>query len=404
MAYGGAIAALFNPFVGLLIYISFAILRPEFLWYWSVPQGQYSRVVALGLLAGWVVHGMGRWQFDRAGGVVAALIGYWLWSVISAFAAPDQIAAWTFVESLSKIALPFIVGITVVNSVPQLKQLAWVIAGSHAFLAYEFNLSYWGGWNRVMAVGHGGADENVLSIGMVAAAGFTFFLAMSVRRWWLKLLAFVSVLLMAHVILFAFSRGGMLGLIVVGFAGFCLIPRKPAHYLILAVVLALGLRLAGTEVRQEFMTVFAESEERDESAQSRLDLWSDAWDAMLRNPVLGLGPDHWPLVAAAYGWPEGKEVHSLWLQLGAELGFPGLLLLLAFYGLCIVRLWPIMRGRQAVFDPWLRPAALMVIVSLIGFGAAAQFVTVEALEVPYYIALVGAGVLKVASQAEGPLA
>ena len=53
MSYGGGLISLFSPFVGLLVYVSFAILRPEHLWEWSVPQGgNYSRVVAIGLLAG----------------------------------------------------------------------------------------------------------------------------------------------------------------------------------------------------------------------------------------------------------------------------------------------------------------------------------------------------------------
>ena len=32
MTYGGAVVSLFNPFVGFLIYVSFAVLRPEFVW------------------------------------------------------------------------------------------------------------------------------------------------------------------------------------------------------------------------------------------------------------------------------------------------------------------------------------------------------------------------------------
>ena len=118
---------------------------------------------------------------------------------------------------------------------------------------------------------------------------------------------------------------------------------------------------------------------------------------MQNNPILGLGPDHFPLVAEKYGWPAGKEVHNLWLQTGAELGFPGLVLLLSFYGLCVVRLWSLLSERQPVQDPWFRQAAQMVIVSLVGFSVAATFVSMEGLEVPYYITLIGAGVLKLTS-------
>jgi hypothetical protein len=40
----------------------------------------------------------------------------------------------------------------------------------------------------------------------------------------------------------------------------------------------------------------------------------------------------------------------------------------------------------------------MVIASLAGFAVAAQFVSLEGLEVPYYIVLIGAGALKLASE------
>jgi hypothetical protein len=40
----------------------------------------------------------------------------------------------------------------------------------------------------------------------------------------------------------------------------------------------------------------------------------------------------------------------------------------------------------------------MVIVSIIGYATAAQFISLEGLEVPYYVTLIGAGVLKLSSQ------
>ena len=397
MTYGGALAALSNPHIGLLVYIAFSILKPESLWSWSMSAGNYSRIVGIALLLGWLYRGLGRWQFGRSRGIVLALVGYWMWSILCALVAPDQKVAWTFVENLSKIVLPFLVGITVIQSVQELKQVAWVIALGHSFLAYEFNRSYYEGWNRLLVVGHGGMDENCVAIAMVSAGGLAFFLGVSAQRWWVKTVMFVSVILIVHAVLFSFSRGGMVGLVVTGFMGFWLLPKKRAHYFIFALVIALSLRLAGTEVRQEFMTVFADEEHRDWSAQSRIALWSDAWDSIKNNPILGLGPDHFPLVAEKYGWPAGKEVHDLWLQTGAELGFPGLVFLLSFYGLCVIRLWSLLSERKPVHDPWFRQAAQMVIVSLVGFCVAATFVSMEGLEVPYYITLIGAGVLKLNS-------
>src|SRR5215469_963534 len=95
MAYGGSVVALFRPWYGLLIYVSFSIIRPDSVWWYSVPRGPYSRIVAIGLLAGWVFAGFGSWQFGRASRIVWAAIGYQLWSVLSALQAVDQNIAWS---------------------------------------------------------------------------------------------------------------------------------------------------------------------------------------------------------------------------------------------------------------------------------------------------------------------
>jgi hypothetical protein len=63
LTYGGALIALVNPFFGLLVYVCFAIIRPEYLWYWSVESGgNYSRIVAGVFIVGWVIQAFLRWR------------------------------------------------------------------------------------------------------------------------------------------------------------------------------------------------------------------------------------------------------------------------------------------------------------------------------------------------------
>jgi probable O-glycosylation ligase (exosortase A-associated) len=401
LTYGGAVVSLIDPYPGLLIYICFAVIRPESMWYWSVPGGNYSRVVAMALLAGWTLRGFGRWRFGQAAGVVAALLGYWLWAALSsALVAADQAVAWKYVEDLTKIVLPFLVGITTIDSPRRLKLLAWVIALSHGYVAFEMNLAYYvDGFNRVHQIGFGGMDNNGLAIAMVASTGLSFFLGLHAENLWLRAVALLSGLLTAHTVLLAYSRGGMLALILTGLASFWLLPKRPVHIVMFLIAVAVGIRLAGPEVQQRFSSSFAAEENRDSSAESRLQLWSDCCDVILKHPVLGIGPDHWHLIAHTYGWPAGKEAHTTWLQACAEVGVPGLLLLFLFYGLSVVRLRPLARESTPVADPCYRYLARAVIASVCGFALAAQFVTLPGLEAPYYIVLVGALTLKLNSLA-----
>jgi probable O-glycosylation ligase (exosortase A-associated) len=348
------------------------------------------------MLVGWVLNGCGSCQFGRAPAIVLELVSFMVWKVLVSAQAEDQEVAWAAVEALTKIVLPFVVGMTLIDSVRKLKQLAWVILLSQGYVAFEFNLSFLQGSNRITDAQFAGLDNNSIAIALVASTALGFFLGLHSQRWWQKLLAFGLAACSGHAVMFSFSRGGLLALIITGVVSFFVIPKQPKHYAIFLLAVLLGFRLAGHEVRQRFSTVFVSAEERDDSARSRLDLWQNCWDSMVRYPLFGRGPDHWRLIVEEYGWPKGKAAHSLWLQVGAENGFPGMLCVATFYGLCIIRLWPYIR-RKKLSDPWFQDCPRMVCASLIGFAVSAQFVSVWGLELPYYVALVGAGMLKLVS-------
>ena len=397
---GGSIGAFFNPFIGVLAYVCLALVSPTSMWHWAVTPHPYSRIVGIAMLIGWALHGFGRWDLNKAWGGAIALLGFFMWSVFSALSSFQQEVAWDFVIAMSKIVIPVIVGLTLIDSVSKLKQLAWVIMLSQGLVAFEMNLSYYAGFNRMQMGGFGGLDNNSMAIAAVSGFGLALFLGMGATKWWQRLLSWTCAILMGHSVMFSFSRGGMLALIISFALSFLLIPkRNPKHWIAWLAILLIGFRLAGPEVVGRFSTTFSETSERDGSAQSRLDLWEDNWDVMKRYPILGIGPDHWPLIAHEYGWPPLKEGHSLWLQTGAELGFPGLGFLLLFYLLNMKRLVKIIRDKKDEFDPWLCDAGRMVIVSLAGFLVSSQFVSLEGLEIPYYINMLGAGVLAVGYRA-----
>ena len=114
-------------------------------------------------------------------------------------------------------------------------------------------------------------DNNCVAIAMVSGLGLAFFLGMGSRTWWQKGIAFGSAAFMGHVILFSFSRGGILSMALTGCMAFALIPKKPQHYLAFGLALLLAIRLAGPEVRERFFTAFEQSEggTREASASSR---------------------------------------------------------------------------------------------------------------------------------------
>lgn len=402
MTYGGSVIALFRPWHGLLIYICFSRVKPEALWHWSVPIGNYSRIIAVSAILGWVFSGCGIWRLGKASAVYFCLSGYWILSLVWLGFAPDQELAYAYFDTNTKIFVPALMGITMINDVKALRELAWVIFLTEAYLCYEANLSYFGGINILGTGRFVGVDNNSNAIMINTCIGLGFFLAMGDPSWIRKIVAFSGLLFMIHAVLFSSSRGGMLGLIVMGAVAFLLTPKQPKHYLAFAIMVAIGVRLAGPQVVERFKTAFAEGEERDASAASRVKLWGWCWESMQESP-LGLGPNMFPDYAYRRGYVRKMEAHSLWMQTGAELGFPGLGCLAGFYVICMGRLFVLMRKKPFPYDPWLKDAAMMVFASLTGFMVSASFVTIEGMETPYYVCMMGAGVLKLTSQPQSAL-
>jgi O-antigen ligase len=159
------------------------------------------------------------------------------------------------------------------------------------------------------------------------------------------------------------------------------------------------MRFIGPQLAERYSSTFASADQRDGSAESRLDLWKSCLEVVQTYPVFGVGPANWRVIANRYGWSEGKSAHSVWMETAAELGIPGTLFLMMFFGTAVIRLWPIARATQTDANRNEVVLASGVILSIVGFCVSGQFVSVPGLEVPYYVTMLGAAMLKTTSPA-----
>ncbi len=344
-----------------------------------------------------------------------ALACYFIWAIVSTLFCEFTDTATIFIENSAKIILPLLAGLTLIKTRQQIYQLAWVITGSIGYVAYDLNMSYFSGFNRLEFDGFGGMDNNSMTIGLVTAVGFAFFLGLAESIWWRKYLAFAFAAFLTHAVFFSFSRGGMLGLCIVGVVTALLIPKSTKNILLVSLGVIIALAMAGPEVWNRFNSISkssltgTESSEAEWSAESRVILWGVCLQMLMESPITGKGPDHFPKIVQRYEtgnslfprFPEGKEAHTLWLQIAAELGIPGVAFLSSYYVLTVFGLWKYSRLDNSDSEG-LTPGATarMVIAAMVGFIVSAQFVTLEGLELPYYVALVGLGSLKLSSTVE----
>ena len=184
-------------------------------------------------------------------------------------------------------------------------------------------------------------------------------------------------------------------MLAVAATAFLIMPKRPKHMFPVIGVVLLAVWLTGPELAERFGSTFASAEERDASAESRVDLWRDCLVVIGQYPILGVGPANWVTIVAQFGWPAGKSAHSVWMEMAAETGAPGAMLLLSFFGLAAWRLWPLARTRAPAVDPYEQALAAGTVLAVVGFVVSGQFVSAPTLEMPYYIVTAGIGMLKV---------
>jgi O-antigen ligase len=177
---------------------------------------------------------------------------------------------------------------------------------------------------------------------------------------------------------------------------FVMMPKRPLYMAAMLAVVLLAVRLTGPQLAERYGSIFATEDKRDSSEESRIELWKDCLQVIEQYPVFGVGPANWRVIAANYGWPEGKSAHSVWMESAAEEGIPGALFLLTFFVVAAIKLWPIARARPTPENRYQIAVASGVILSIVGFVVSGQFVSAPALEIPYYVTMLGIALLKTA--------
>jgi len=271
--------------------------------------------------------------------------------------------------------------------------MLWVIVLAQGYVGFEMNLAYMKGYN-LAGDGFAGMDNNCFGVALVSTVGPALALGLGAKKWWERVLSGVSAALMLHTILLTFSRGALVGLLMVGFTAFILMPKRPKYLAALALAAVLAVRFTGPQLAERYASAFASEGDRDASAESRVDLWRDCFNIALSRPLFGVGPANFAVVSHELGWTEGKQAHSVWMQTLAENGFPGVAALFAFFALAIVKLWPLARMKQTPETRYTIAVATGIITSIVGFMVAGQFVSLAGLEIPYYTTMVGVVLLK----------
>jgi probable O-glycosylation ligase (exosortase A-associated) len=294
---------------------------------------------------------------------------------------------------ISKILLFTVVMILLVNTKERLRGVVLVTAGSLGLLAVKgalFGLRtsgesrVWGPPDSFLS------DNNAFGLALNMCLPLLFFLAVQEKRKWLRVAMWITFASTILVILLTYSRGALLGLAVVITALMLKSRHKIVGAFFMVVVAFFVLSFAPDAWMQRMGRFF--SGDLDESAQQRLVSWGTSWNFAHDYPLTGGSFDVLPNVQVFQRYqprplPLGflsSGPHSIYFQLLADQGFPGLALFLLLIGSCYWSLWRVrVIARSVPSANYLVPYTHMVEVSILGFMVSGAFLGFVYLDVIY---------------------
>lgn len=391
-----------SPVYGVSVYYFFAVLRPQTLWDWALPEDvRWSFYVAVATLAATGLWRLGLYSPIRA--AVAPWYGnlkytrtHWLflafalWVTLSCFTARNTTRAWAAYDDFLKIFVMFFCSTFVLRAAKELWLIYVLALGAAVFFAYEVNFKYVTERRNlfISQVTKDGWDNNALGLMLAMVVPLCYFAWEGTRHWmrW-AFLAVIPVLL--HAVLLSYSRGAMLSLIVVAGLVFLRARNKKFIGLVFAAVLACLPVMAGKEIQERFVSIG--KQDVDASAQSRWTTWKIAVRMANEAPLLGFGVRNSNLYTYEYGADmKGRTIHCLYLQIAADSGWVAMLFYLAMLFSLLIGLGEVRRSLRRWDDPdtaRVKAMASGLECSLVMFAFGAFFLSLEVFEMPYVLIL-----------------
>ena len=394
----GVVYGLTRPVYGAACYMALSILKPRALWHWSVPYERYAFYAAVFTLIGWARFGFGSWEnLRKVRKVVICFAGYaaiqWISGWASRYSADPRV--WYHTQKLTNDMLMVLVAASLINTFKELRIFTWVIVAATGYVAYEMNYSWYiEGYNRIWYAEFAEIDNNGMAMIFAMAVPMALTLGLYEKRYWAKVAAWIWIPFLANAVFLAHSRGGMLGMCFAAPFLVVLLPNKKRTYWILAGAVVAILVLAGPSVENRFWSIFVDPSEQDASVNARFTSWSAAWRCLQDNLWLGVGPRCWHRVKGAYGLSGNLAVHNMFLQVGVDSGVFASIFLLGIFLLTMKGLF-VNHKNRAIYSPWY-PYWAAGIAAGLGTGfLCSMFLSMERVEMPYYLAMLGIATVKV---------
>ncbi len=378
-----------RPFVGLLGYIWFALLRPDVLA-WSYAVYPYSLCLAISTLIGtlWTTRSYG---IIFRNPITLGLLALQIPILISVLTALVPDLCWYNFNLYERLIFMSLLVPILVRTVDQLRTLLLVVALSLGVLGVKFGLFGLIHGGVRFAAGYGGllSDNNDLGLAFTMTIPLCWYLRYQIKsRLYRMGMMFVILCTVAGIVM-TYSRGAAVASVCVLL---CIALRSKRKVLVLAglvIMAAPAVYLAGDAYRKRISTVAdpeheASSYSRIALAQAAVHMWKDY-------PLFGVGFGGANCARIVGDYTAAKEksvLHNTWLQMLVDSGIFAFLIYCAIIFGVIGWLGRSARRMKSI-APDLRYYPLAIQTSLIGFAVGSTTLSRVNFDL-YYILLVAA--------------
>ncbi len=328
-----------GPFVALLVFTFILVLSPQATrpWLAALRPAWLAAFAAVVLLISELLR-KGKPLLLPSSETWAAigLVGWALATIPFSYWAGGSFATLTGPFGKALIIL-WLLGLTV-NTPQRLSRAAWALtlmaiplakAGVYNYMTGNFIRSL----TSERIVGYEGAlasNPNDLALMLNLIIPLTIALLTIQRRFSIRLFLCGVVALSTVAIIFTHSRGGfvIMAALFLFYAWKLIRRRRPGWLAVLLIVVFLAVPLLPSGYLSRMNTITNIDEDETGSAQQRWELMKAATRYIVEHPLVGAGLGMDALALNDMLGPIWHDVHNVYLQIGMDLGIPGLVLYL----------------------------------------------------------------------------
>ena len=373
------VAAFRRPWLGVLGLAVFTYLNPHrYAWGFATSFPVYL-ILFLAVVAAFVASGMKRQPLPKDWRIPTFFI-LWFYFFLTTLDSASPYAAWPKLIDTSKVYVPFLLMLWLIDTREKLFWLVAVVGGSLGLLAVKggifaiatgFSYRTWGPEGTQF----GGNNEFALATLIILPLLVLVMREVKDLRAKYALMAAMPLCIASAIS--SNSRGAFLTL---GVVITMLLWHSKRKWMVVPVIFLGGVVALQSLPDQWFDRMKTiETYEEDQSAMGRIRVWKDGINYVLKNPLTGAGFDGWRYVTE-------RDWHSAYVEALAEHGFPGFLLWLSLLYGSIFSLTNLPRKVKHIPElAWVRNYSYMLRMSLIAYAVGSLFLGLTYWSLLYHI-------------------